>query len=420
MRLQNGKLAIICLVCSAGVVINNFQEVSALAPNKNPERAVFLLGKLRNNNRSTKSKSSVRLSNAAQSTLPPPPPSQSQVEEGSKDEATNNVSPAALTSQQAPDNSLSTDAKKFPFTFPMTGSELQLSISVFGGTLLTFWLNNFLNLGPVLGSSVTALLSTLVLSEKMALAALCGSFAGMAKTTVISATVGTPYFFLPATLLAVLCSSTLGLFDKQKWLIGVGGRLGFVAQCACTFQFILSSLFLSSFMSVFQPSAKAALFGSFSIRKAVVQFPSVAVCTVAGALFMSVWKDVVKQIENRPSQQSEGQGVVGNMVNSIQSFLKGRLSNSVAAVGATGLIAAVLAPPSIAGPAFCGSFIAMSSPAKLATYGALVGASVWAAVFQQVMSGALLGGWGGKLGTAALLGVVAYNTVRLPQQQQQQ
>jgi hypothetical protein len=67
---------------------------------------------------------------------------------------------------------------------------------------------------------VTGLLATLVLPKKLALAALCGSFAGMAKTAVIPG-VGA------GLLLGAICAGIVALFDKKKWLIKVGGRLGF-------------------------------------------------------------------------------------------------------------------------------------------------------------------------------------------------
>ena len=86
-----------------------------------------------------------------------------------------------------------------------------------------------------------------------------------------------------------------------------------------------------------------------------------------------------------------------------------RLSKSVTVSSITGLIASLLLKPSIAGPIYCGSFIAMSSPTTIQTYGGLVGASIMGGICQQAMTGVLLGGWGGKLGTAALLGVVSYN-----------
>jgi hypothetical protein len=50
----------------------------------------------------------------------------------------------------------------------------------------------------------------------------------------------------------------------------------------------------------------------------------------------------------------------------------------------------------------------MSAPTKLPTYGALLGASIMGGLCQQSLAGVLLGGWGGKLGTAALMGVLSY------------
>jgi hypothetical protein len=67
-----------------------------------------------------------------------------------------------------------------------------------------------------------------------------------------------------------------------------------------------------------------------------------------------------------------------------------------------------LLPASAAGPVFCGSLVAMSAPIRLPTYHALFGASLMAGVCQQSITGLLVGGWGGKLSTGALLGVVSY------------
>jgi hypothetical protein len=263
-------------------------------------------------------------------------------------------------------------------------TEVRSAVSVFGGTVMAFVLNNLLSLGPVQGSSVTGLLATLLLPEKLALAALCGSFAGMANTIVIPG-VGA------GLLLGAVCAGMMALFDKKKWLVGVGGRLGFIAQCACTSQFLVSTLF-----SV--PSAPAALIGSYpGMGKLLSQLPAVSFFTAVGALFMSCWKEALGEKANMNSGS--------NVLDSVYK----RLSNSVGAVGATGALAALLFPASIAGPIFCGSFIAMSSPARLETDGALVGASLLGGVCQQLLAGVLLGGWGGKLGTASLMGVLAYN-----------
>jgi hypothetical protein len=114
---------------------------------------------------------------------------------------------------------------------------------------------------------------------------------------------------------------------------------------------------------------------------------------------MSAWKEALTSL----SKKQQKAGDVGD----VASFLLNRLSTSVAAVSATGLIMSLF-PVSAAGPAFCGSFIAMSSPEKIQTYGGLMGASLMGGASQIGMAGVMLGGWGGKLGTASLLGVWGY------------
>jgi hypothetical protein len=263
------------------------------------------------------------------------------------------------------------------------GHATKTAASVIVGTVLTFVLNNILALGPVQASSVVTLFVSLVLPEKLAIAAACGSFAGMAKTSVIP-TVNA------SLLLGALCALMMMLFDKQKWLIGVGGRLGFIAQCACTAQFIMSLHFRI-------PSESAALVGAYpAIDKMLLDLPSVSFFTVVGAVYTKLWKQVLANQSLKATN--------------LQPVYK-RLATTVAAVGVTGLLATLVSPPSIAGPIFCGSFIAMSSPAKLDSFGALIGASLLGGLSQQLLAGVLLGGWGGKLGTASLMGVVFYNVL---------
>ena len=272
----------------------------------------------------------------------------------------------------------------------LSSSQVQSAASVFGGCLLTYYLNNFTPLGPVKASSVVGIVASLALPLPLALAAFCGSFAGMAKSSVIPASGPS------SVALGVVCAGVMALFDKRKWLVGVGGRLGFIAQCACTLQFVVSSLVLRQPL-VSSTAGAATLVGNFGDPvKILSQLPAVCLSTVAGALFMSFWKEALTE----QSQQKKNDATKAQIYN--------KLSTSVAASGVTGLLAALLFPPSVAGPAFCGSFIAMSAPAKLETYGSLIGASLMGGVCQQAMSGVLLGGWGGRLGTAALCGVLSY------------
>jgi hypothetical protein len=261
---------------------------------------------------------------------------------------------------------------------------VQSAASVFAGTVLTFILHNFVFLEPIKASSLTALLATLVLPAKFAPAVLCGSFAGMANLKVIPG-IG------HGLALGLVCAVMMAFFDKQKWLVGTGGRLGFISQCACTLQFIVSCMFLL-------PPSEVGLVGLYPKNSELLaKLPSVAFFTAVGAFFMSFWKEAFGEKAKNPLNTETA------------TRLCKRLSNSVAAVGGAGLLASLLLPASAAGPVFCGTFIAMSAPETIQTYGGLLGASIMGAVCQQSLTGVLVGGWGGKLGTASLMGVISYN-----------
>ena len=272
-------------------------------------------------------------------------------------------------------------------TFRADGSLAKTS-AVVAATVVTYALHNHLTtMGPVQASGIVAIASTLLLPEKLALAALCGSFAGMAKAPVV------PTLF-SAGLLGAVCAGVMRLFDKKAWLIGSGGRLGFIAQCACTLQFLVfkygqkawqASEFVERTLGSTVPTAIVADLSLYKMTAGQIkaQVQPLILFTVAGALFMRSWKLVTAKLPNK-------------------------VSNSVAAVGMTGLLSGLYLPASVAGPAFCGSFVAMSSPAILPSLLALVVASVLAGLSQLGLTGLLLGGWGGKLGTAALIGVVGY------------
>ena len=263
-------------------------------------------------------------------------------------------------------------------------------------TVITYIVSNQYNLGPVLGSSVVALASAIALGPKrpvLQLAALCGSFAGMARQAVIP----TP---AAALVLGLVCSYMIRLFDRQKWLIGKGGRLGFIAQVACTSTFAIlryglrvipssiRSMVESVLGEVVAPAALVdlSLYKSLSAAGVATTLVPMALSTIAGALFMQSFKKYASKL-SLP-----------------------RLATPTAAVGATGAIAALISPTA-AGPAFVGSFVAMSAPTILENKRAIIIASALSAVGWVGMTGLLLGGWGGKMGTAALLGVLMYGTL---------
>jgi hypothetical protein len=257
------------------------------------------------------------------------------------------------------------------------------AVSVWTGTLATFVLNNVGNIGPIPASSAVSLAAALGLPEKFALAVMCGSFAGMVRFAVVPS-------ILAGGLLGVCCAGMLRLFDSKGWLVGCGGRLGFVAQVACTMQFVARGSWGLLAASPATPSVAAlvnpSLYAPGRLLSSFTQLPSIILSTIAGGIFMRSWKQVLGQ--------------------SSKPVVK-RIGSSVGAVGATGLLGSALIPAA-AGPIFCGSFIGMSAPGKLPTLTSLVGACAMAGACQVAMTGVLLGGWGGKLGTAALLGVVLY------------
>jgi len=249
--------------------------------------------------------------------------------------------------------------------------------AVTAATVATYVLHNqVISMGPVQASGIVAIASTLLLPEKLAIAALCGSFAGMVKTAVVST-------IWSAALLGVVCAGVLAIFDRKAWFVGFGGRLGFISQCACTLQFLATELVTRTLGSN-TSNAMLADFDLYEIHSDQVkmQLPLVVLFTVLGALFMRLWKHTTAKLPNR-------------------------VSNSVAAVGVTGLLGGFL-PPTMGGPAFCGSFVAMASPAILPNLLAISSASILAGLSQLALAGFLNEGWGGKLGTAAFMGVVFY------------
>lgn len=234
-------------------------------------------------------------------------------------------------------------------------------------------------MSAVQASGVVSIASTLLLTENLALAALCGSFAGMAKTAVVPTV-------WSATLLGIICAGVLAIFDKFKWFIGYGGRLGFISQVACTLMFLATEL-VARTLGTSTSNAMLADFDVYDESSTDIksQLFIVVLSTIGGALFMRLWKLGTASLPNR-------------------------ISNSVAAVGMTGFLGGFL-PITVGGPAYCGSFVAMASPAILPNLVSLVFASVLAGLSQISLWGLLNEGWGGKLGTAAFMGVVFYRWI---------
>lgn len=251
--------------------------------------------------------------------------------------------------------------------------------SVLVATVATYIIHNFsTGINPVQASGIVSIAATLLLPEYAALAGMCGSFAGMVSTAVV------PTIWM-VCLLGIVCAGMLSLFDRKDWFVGYGGRLGFISQVACTVLFLVSEFAIWVFHAETPGHSQLVDLSLYRLNSEELksQLPVAIVFTVLGAIFMRLYKYTTVQFPNR-------------------------ISNSVAAVGMTGLLGGFL-PPTMCGAAYCGAFVAMSAaPSILPSMYALFIASILAGMSQLALAGLLNDGWGGKLGTASFLGVVVY------------
>lgn len=256
--------------------------------------------------------------------------------------------------------------------------KLQTILVIVAATVATFGLHNYLSVfNSIAASGLVGLVSGLVLPQYMALAAFCGSFAGMATLQVIPSVVA-------AISLGFFCALVVLVFDYKGFLLGIGGRLGFIALCACTMHFVLSII-------VVAPSPEASLVDISSFPSIEEFFPiklfRVLSTTIVGSIFMKLWRLTFARLEGS---------------------LAKCMAHSVVASSATGILVAWTLPLWATGPVYCGSFVPMAAPEELPTMMSIVSAATLAGLAQLALDGFFLGGWGGKLGTAALIGVLLY------------
>jgi hypothetical protein len=284
------------------------------------------------------------------------------------------------------------DSQPFRIPFPT-------SVSVVAATVGTFVMCNYLHMTPIGASSVAGLLAAFVLPQQLALGAFCGTVAGMAKPGVL------PGLF-SSTIMGFLCAALLAAFDNKKWLVGLGGRMRLVAQLACAVQFILLAPHLLL-------AAPDTLIGSApKIAMMAAELHTVVSYTMLGALFTLYWRDAFAGLCNRLVNLNDTSfSQLGRWMIRLPLHATRRLSTSVGAAATTGFLASLLLQTSLAGPVFCGALLAMSASAKLPPkVSALVPACFFAGITQLCTAGITLGGWGGKLGMSALVGVLASRT----------
>ena len=242
-------------------------------------------------------------------------------------------------------------------------------LAVVSAGMGTWILHNQAGIGmtPISACCLVGTLCGSLLPTPIALAAYCGGFTGMTTKAVLPS-------LPPAALACVACSLLLRLFNRFGWLVGHGGRLGFVAQLAVTCTFLGVRLLGAG------NTAGASLFCAqhYETTALLSAFPAMVAGSILGAVGTRTWQRAFR----------------GNT----------RLDNIVTATSAAGGLACLLLPNSMRGPALAGTFVAMSSQQMLPGSARLLAAASCCAVWQALLSGLLNGGWGGKLGTAALLG----------------
>ena len=114
-----------------------------------------------------------------------------------------------------------TDPKGMPPDYPLAMGRIAVTI---GSVLLTWYASK--KYSPVLASAAVSVIGSLV-SPGLGQAAMCGTFAGMSSNIILVNTFGS------ALSLGILTSIFFeGLIHYRNLLLGIGGRLGFVAFLA--------------------------------------------------------------------------------------------------------------------------------------------------------------------------------------------
>ncbi len=222
---------------------------------------------------------------------------------------------------------------------------------VLGGALVTFFLNNHLELGSVISASLVGLFAAAFVGKK-AVPIYCGAFVGMACQEVS----GSFYSIVLAGLL------TGGLFLINKsYFQGFGGKLGTIAFTGC-----LAVIFLQG------GEFSGKMIEGLHLKWMIVFY------TVLGAV-LAFFGSV--RLGQGPVLASALTGLVGGII-------------LPAVFPETGLL--------LAGAMFCGAFVGMSSRDRLPNEGFIALAGLLAGII-FVYSSPYLGGTGGKLGTIAFI-----------------
>lgn len=227
-------------------------------------------------------------------------------------------------------------------------SDFYIFLSVFLGTLCTYFMNHSLGFGPVIASSLIGLIASFLLPS-MAVPIYCGSFAGMVSHLLVSENSAIIIIALFTGILYVIASETFK---------GYGGKLGATAYFAT----LLTSIFFDTYTSAMTGASielKYDIFIVFTIGS-------------LGAYFIN-----------------ERYKIGAVVSSSLFGLIFGLILPNIFANGT--LLATAL---------FCGSFIGMSTTKKLTTKGSFVIASIIASTL-FLYTEPFFDGLGGKLGLIA-------------------
>ncbi|HOE71167.1 MAG TPA: hypothetical protein PLE10_10065 [Brevefilum sp.] len=230
-------------------------------------------------------------------------------------------------------------------------------IAVFVGSILSFYLNNNLGLGLVVGSALVGLLAAAV-APKYAVPAYCGSFAGMSSAALFPEYHGIILASAIAGLIFVICRDVFG---------GFGGKLGAMSFISV----IAAGLLLSgTFATAAIPNLNTSL---WILLTALIAAP------------LTFYLNTVL-----------GKGPV--LASTVISLLAG-LTLPVLVPGIGAQLGVVV---------ICSSFTGMSNEKRSPKFWYMLLAGLFTG-FLFILSTPLLGGCGGKLGTTAFVSIMAVN-----------
>lgn len=258
-----------------------------------------------------------------------------------------------------------------------------------------WYMNNAMGYGPIKANGVLGVIIGVLLPLRIATPAFCGLLAGMASLAMAPTAGG-------MLKLGLLTGFLLAIFNRKKVFVGRGGRLGVVANLACcVIVFIKKNILALSFIplavSVHQSInfLDPATYGSaLATAEKVQKALAVAVAGVLAGTFASrANASILRKLGELP-------GAFGALCK--------RSTNNIVAASLTMLyVTCGKFDPMFFAPVYTGSILSMTAPGVLTTKRGLAYASIVAGLLHVALTGTLTGGWSGKMGTVALMGVVA-------------